>query len=127
MGQRATNERVVGAAGFEPATCSTQNCRATRLRYPPPSVGWIQVSAVSSKIGGVRMVAGVRSVGSVMTAKNRAFNAISGRDAEFARGAGDDFEHRADRSAGRNEPIGERFGIFSNPHDAAVTGDEDHV
>jgi hypothetical protein len=28
--------RVVGAAGFEPATCSTQNCRATRLRYTPP-------------------------------------------------------------------------------------------
>src|ERR1700761_6989197 len=29
-------KRVVGAAGFEPATCSTQNCRATRLRYTPP-------------------------------------------------------------------------------------------
>ena len=27
---------LVGAAGFEPATCSTQNCRATRLRYTPP-------------------------------------------------------------------------------------------
>jgi hypothetical protein len=26
---------VVGAAGFEPTTCSTQNCRATRLRYTP--------------------------------------------------------------------------------------------
>lgn len=26
---------LVGAAGFEPATCSTQNCRATRLRYTP--------------------------------------------------------------------------------------------
>src|SRR5581483_10723588 len=26
---------LVGAAGFEPATCSTQNCRATRLRYAP--------------------------------------------------------------------------------------------
>src|SRR5581483_11284989 len=25
----------VGAAGFEPTTCSTQNCRATRLRYTP--------------------------------------------------------------------------------------------
>jgi hypothetical protein len=24
---------LVGAAGFEPTTCSTQNCRATRLRY----------------------------------------------------------------------------------------------
>jgi hypothetical protein len=27
--------RMVGAAGFEPTTCSTQNCRATRLRYTP--------------------------------------------------------------------------------------------
>src|SRR5215831_10787667 len=27
---------VVGAAGFEPATWSTQNSRATRLRYAPP-------------------------------------------------------------------------------------------
>jgi hypothetical protein len=26
---------LVGAAGFEPTTCSTQNCRATRLRYTP--------------------------------------------------------------------------------------------
>src|SRR5271169_4192579 len=31
-----TRKEVVGAAGFEPATCSTQNCRATRLRYTPP-------------------------------------------------------------------------------------------
>jgi hypothetical protein len=28
-------KRLVGAAGFEPTTCSTQNCRATRLRYTP--------------------------------------------------------------------------------------------
>jgi hypothetical protein len=26
---------LVGAAGFEPATCSTQNYRATRLRHAP--------------------------------------------------------------------------------------------
>src|SRR5260370_37202807 len=30
---------LVGAAGFEPTTCSTQNCRATRLRYTPISQG----------------------------------------------------------------------------------------
>ena len=30
---------LVGAAGFEPTTCSTQNCRATRLRYTPTSLG----------------------------------------------------------------------------------------
>src|SRR6202521_2843525 len=28
--------RVVGAPGFEPGTWSTQNSRATRLRYAPP-------------------------------------------------------------------------------------------
>jgi hypothetical protein len=28
---------LVGASGFEPETCSTQNCRATRLRYTPIS------------------------------------------------------------------------------------------
>src|SRR5580765_3088920 len=30
---------LVGAAGFEPTTCSTQNCRATRLRYTPSILG----------------------------------------------------------------------------------------
>src|SRR3982074_2039626 len=30
---------MVGAAGFEPTTCSTQNCRATRLRYTPFDLG----------------------------------------------------------------------------------------
>jgi hypothetical protein len=30
---------LVGAAGFEPTTCSTQNCRATRLRYTPKCPG----------------------------------------------------------------------------------------
>jgi len=67
------------------------------------------------------------SMPSVITAENRAFDAISRRNAEFARGAGDDFEHGADGSAGGNEPIGERFGIFRNSHNAAVTGNEDHV
>src|SRR5262249_40634946 len=31
---------LVGAAGFEPATWSTQNSRATRLRYAPSLSGW---------------------------------------------------------------------------------------
>src|SRR6185295_11275938 len=30
-----TARKVVGAAGFEPTTWSTQNSRATRLRYAP--------------------------------------------------------------------------------------------
>src|ERR1700733_14156155 len=32
--------RMVGAAGFEPATCCTQNSRATRLRHTPPVAAW---------------------------------------------------------------------------------------
>src|SRR4029078_7540892 len=37
---------LVGAAGFEPTTCSTQNCRATRLRYTPI----IQASDVDTRL-----------------------------------------------------------------------------
>lgn len=35
QGDRLPGPGLVGAAGFEPTTCSTQNCRATRLRYTP--------------------------------------------------------------------------------------------
>src|ERR687887_1539985 len=41
--RRRSGERVdalVGAAGFEPATWSTQNSRATRLRYAPAKAGF---------------------------------------------------------------------------------------
>src|SRR5260370_27963988 len=45
------NLLLVGAAGFEPTTCSTQNCRATRLRYTP--IIWettsIHASSAASK------------------------------------------------------------------------------
>ena len=34
----ASSDGLVGAAGFEPATCSTQNYRATRLRHAPQIV-----------------------------------------------------------------------------------------
>ena len=33
-----TPGRLVGATGFEPATCGTQNRRATRLRHAPKAV-----------------------------------------------------------------------------------------
>jgi hypothetical protein len=36
---------LVGAAGFEPTTCSTQNCRATRLRYTPILLGNASIHA----------------------------------------------------------------------------------
>src|SRR6266705_6342007 len=38
--------RMVGAAGFEPATWSTQNSRATRLRYAPPHESLTRAGAV---------------------------------------------------------------------------------
>jgi hypothetical protein len=41
---------LVGAAGFEPTTCSTQNCRATRLRYTPFSPWSIHACGVRSKV-----------------------------------------------------------------------------
>jgi hypothetical protein len=41
---------LVGAAGFEPTTCSTQNCRATRLRYTPFSPWSIHARGVRSKV-----------------------------------------------------------------------------
>src|SRR5215469_5362829 len=43
---------LVGAAGFEPTTCSTQNCRATRLRYTPILPGSIHAWAQASKATG---------------------------------------------------------------------------
>jgi hypothetical protein len=33
-------KKMVGAAGFEPATCCSQSSRATRLRYTPPVAAW---------------------------------------------------------------------------------------
>src|ERR1043166_3418298 len=38
---------LVGAAGFEPATWSTQNSRATRLRYAPPGAAGGRSARVS--------------------------------------------------------------------------------
>src|SRR5262245_15135651 len=39
--------RMVGAAGFEPATWSTQNSRATRLRYAPSGVTFPPVGGLN--------------------------------------------------------------------------------
>jgi hypothetical protein len=48
---------LVGAAGFEPTTCSTQNCRATRLRYTPilPRNDAIHGRRDASKAAGARI------------------------------------------------------------------------
>src|SRR6266568_1545432 len=54
---------VVGAAGFEPATWSTQNSRATRLRYTPRQVAALSIhaSVFSSKLRAHRVPDAVRS------------------------------------------------------------------
>src|SRR5436190_4660946 len=55
FGSTSSRPRLVGAAGFEPATWSTQNSRATRLRYAPPNLartaGSIHASPRASKAG----------------------------------------------------------------------------
>src|ERR1700688_1044081 len=114
---------MVGAAGFEPATCSTQNCRATRLRYPPPvaACGYIVRPPPASRS------ACRASARSVASAEDRADNPVARLDAELACRAGDHFEHRAHRSAGRNEAIRFRLGALFDAHDPAVAANENHI
>src|SRR5919198_983565 len=116
--RRRSGERVdalVGAAGFEPATWSTQNSRATRLRYAPPSV-----AAFDTRFDSNQQAA-------LAAAKYRMPHAIARGEAEFLRRAADDLEHGPRRTAGADHPRGERFGILGNPQDPSVAADEDHV
>src|SRR5580704_13523376 len=114
---------MVGAAGFEPATCSTQNCRATMLRYTPPvaACGYIVRPPPASAS------ACHASARSVAFAEDRADHPVARLDAELACRAGDHFEHRAHRSAGRNEAIGFRLGALFDAHDPAVAANEHHI
>ena len=52
--------------------------------------------------------------------ENRVRDAVAGRDAEFAGGSADDFQHRAHRAAGWDEPRRQRLGVLGDPQDAAV-------
>src|SRR5437868_14851960 len=82
---------MVGAAGFEPATWSTQNSRATRLRYAPKlRVRYtLRFSPASSELPPP-----LRSA----PAEDRMRNAVPRDYAQFTGCAGDDFEHRAHRA-----------------------------
>src|SRR5271154_4832408 len=85
----AKRRQVVGAAGFEPATCSTQNCRATRLRYTPPGASLDTCFAGPQQAGRSLLFAGRL----MAPGKDRARNPVAGSDAELACGPADHFEH----------------------------------
>src|ERR1700681_56489 len=86
---RALPERkvvLVGAAGFEPTTCSTQNCRATRLRYTPN----IQGNDVDTRLRHCQQGCS-RSVSSAV--KERMRYPVAWRDPVFLRRACDHLQH----------------------------------
>src|ERR1700722_10434050 len=68
-----------------------------------------------------------RCVRSLAFAENRTDDPVARLDAELAGRPGDHFEHRAHRSAGRNEAIGFRLGAVFDAHDPAITANEEHI
>jgi hypothetical protein len=88
---------MVGAAGFEPTTCSTQNCRATRLRYTPNIPGNdVDTRLSRGQQGGSRPVS--------PAIKERMPDAVSRLDAVFLRGASDHLQHPLYESPRRDDP-----------------------
>ena len=76
---------LVGAAGFEPTTCSTQNCRATRLRYTPFILG-------NDVVTRLRSASKALPAGTSMPLKSGCGHPVAGRDTVFFRRAGDHLE-----------------------------------
>src|SRR5215467_6926361 len=113
------NDRVflVGAAGFEPATWSTQNSRATRLRYAPPLV----------REYGARYTVRPGPASWPGSPEPRMSDAIAGRDPVFFCRAAGDFQHGTNRPARRNDALRHRLGILGDPQNAAAGGDEQHI
>src|SRR5215471_12354721 len=113
------SNNVVGAAGFEPATWSTQNSRATRLRYAPaPCRASIHGSVCASK----PRRAAATSLSAV--AEDRVPHPVARRDAELLGGAADHFAHRP---TGGHERFRKRHRVLGDAQDAPVAADEDHV
>src|SRR5258705_11313152 len=104
---------LVGAAGFEPTTCSTQNCRATRLRYTP-NIPWetmsIHACAATSK-----PPAAVSSA-----VEERMRHAVSRLDPVLFGRAGNHLEHPLRRPPRRDDLGRQRLGIFRNPEEPGL-------
>src|ERR1700712_1756538 len=103
---------VVGAQGFEPWTCSTQNCRATRLRYTPGAVSIHAYGGASKAVGGLP------------PPEQRVADLVARCDPVFFCRPGDHFEHTLGRSTRRNDLQRLRLGIFCDPQDSPVGTDE---
>src|ERR1700685_728602 len=112
---------MVGAAGFDPATCSTQNGRATRLRYTPP------IAALDTWFASASQAACQPCARSLARDEDRGDHPVAELDAELVRRPGAHCEPRAHRSAGRNETIRFRLGALFDAHDPAVAADENHI
>src|SRR5262252_6916898 len=139
---------LVGAAGFEPATWSTQNSRATRLRYTPPGrtgnasmpvrkiyVRYTLCSTAATFCGAARSCAPARfpreerghPCSGNSAPQNRACDPVAGLNAKFPGGPGRHFEHGSHRPAGWNDLVGQGLGVFRNVANAAIALNEDHV
>src|SRR5215210_3849428 len=110
---------LVGAAGFEPTTCSTQNCRATRLRYTPIIT---ERRRYTLKARPARQV-----LADLAAIEERMPDAVAGLDAVFLGGPGDHLQYPFRGSAGRDDFGRQRFGVLGYSQDPAVRPDENHV
>src|SRR5579883_1448067 len=87
--RRLSDYFLVGAAGFEPTTCSTQNCRATRLRYTP-----IFAKTVDTLLRGRQQDRLFANRSATLTSiKQRVGHAIPRGNPVFLGRTGDHFEH----------------------------------
>src|SRR3954466_1173313 len=109
---------LVGAAGFEPTTCSTQNCRATRLRYTP---------IFYRKRCGYTVGRTPARLAVSTPVEQRVRPPVARLDPVFLRRSCDHFKHALRQPARRDDPSGFRFGIFGDPQDPPVGADENHV
>src|SRR5262249_11620954 len=111
--------QLVGAAGFEPATWSTQNSRATRLRYAP------EVPRIYRGPG--RDTRFNPAPAASWAAEHGMRDPRAGPDAWLLGGAADPFQHRRHGGSRRDDLRRFRLGVLGDPRDAAVGVDEDHV